>query len=148
MPVDTARRTVRSGAVAVHLAAGSARRRHSSVSRSITARSGSRATSAPLRAPTLVPSTRSGVMLALEQRPQHADLDRAEHAAAAEHERGRHVATVALVAASSGFSAATCWATTCSTQKISSGTRPATSIEHVNPIVQPALRDSRNATTT
>src|SRR5918995_1609125 len=61
VPVDTARRTVRSGrspyisrlcAVAVH----------SSVRRSTTPSSGWRATMAPLSAPTLVPSTRSGTM--------------------------------------------------------------------------------------
>ena len=87
---STARRTVRSGRSPYTSRLLSLAPRHSSVSRSITASDGSRATIAPLSAPTLVPSTRSGVIAALEERPQHADLDRAEDAPAAEHERGRH----------------------------------------------------------
>ena len=58
---STARRTVRSGR-SPRPRARSRRPCHSSVSRSITAGVGSRATIAPFRAPTLVPSTRSGVM--------------------------------------------------------------------------------------
>ena len=61
VPVETARRTVRSGRspYTSRLCAVAA---HSSVSRSTTARSGWRATIAPLRAPTLVPRTRSGTI--------------------------------------------------------------------------------------
>ena len=87
--VDTARRTVRERPLAVHLA-GSPAVAPQPTSRSMTAGVGSLATSAPLSAPTLVPSTRSGTMPALEQRLEHADLDGAEHAAATEHERRRH----------------------------------------------------------
>src|SRR6478672_5961536 len=61
VPEVTARRTVRSGRspYTSRLRAVAA---HSSVSRSTTARSGCRATIAPLSAPTLVPRTRSGTM--------------------------------------------------------------------------------------
>src|SRR5688572_9410991 len=61
VPVAIARRTVRSGR-SPYTSLLDATVCHSSVSRSITARDGSRATIAPLSAPTDVPSTRSGVM--------------------------------------------------------------------------------------
>ena len=63
---------------------------HRSVSRSITAGVGSRATMAPLSAPTLVPEDQVGGDLDLEERAQHPDLGRPEHATATEHERRRH----------------------------------------------------------
>src|SRR5512139_3404234 len=59
VPVATARRSVRS-VLSPYTSPPAATPSHSSVIRSITDSSGSRATSAPLRAPTLVPSTRSG----------------------------------------------------------------------------------------
>ena len=60
VPVDTARRTVRNGrSETARMVSASC---HSSVSRSITAGVGSRATIAPFSAPTLVPSTRSGAI--------------------------------------------------------------------------------------
>ena len=62
---------------------------------------------------------------ALEERPQHPDLDRTEDAAAAEHERSRHGVAPAPAVASSGCSARKRRATRRSTQKISSGIRPA-----------------------
>ena len=61
VPVETARRTVRSGR-SPYTSRLEATVCQSSVSRSMTAGDGSRATSAPLRAPTDVPSTRSGSM--------------------------------------------------------------------------------------
>ena len=60
------------------------------VSRSMTAGDGSRATIAPLSAPTEVPSTRSGRMPRSNSARSMPDLDRAEHATAAEDERGGH----------------------------------------------------------
>ena len=42
---------------------------------------------APFSAPTEQPEDEVGLDLVLEQRPQHADLERAEVAAAAQHER-------------------------------------------------------------
>src|SRR3954468_1478998 len=59
VPVDIARRTVRKGRspYTMRLSAAAC---HSSMSRSMTADEGSRATIAPLSAPTEVPSTRSG----------------------------------------------------------------------------------------
>ena len=122
MPVETARRTVRSGRSPYTSWPLSLALRHSSVSRSSTAGDGSRATTAPLSAPTLVPRTRSGVMLALEQRPQHADLDRAEDAPAAEHERGRHgLASRRTRGRRSRVSARTRAVARCSAQKLSIG---------------------------
>ena len=59
VPVETARRTVRKGRS--EMAWDVLVSCHRSVSRSITAGVGSRATIAPFNAPTLVPSTRSGV---------------------------------------------------------------------------------------
>ena len=89
VPVDTARRTVRSRR-SPYTSRPSAAPRHSSVIRSITASVGSRATIAPFSAPTLVPSTRSGVIPRSSRARSMPDLDRAEDPAAAEHERGRH----------------------------------------------------------
>ena len=92
VPVDTARRTVRSGrSETVRIVSASC---HRSVSRSITVGVGSRATMAPLRAPTLVPEHQVGGDPHLEQRAQHPDLGRPEHPTAPEHERRRHVAIV------------------------------------------------------
>src|SRR4051794_19716089 len=63
VPVAMARRTVRSAESPYSCwLCGCETSRQRSVSRSTTSSLGSRATSAPLRAPTLVPSTRSGVM--------------------------------------------------------------------------------------
>ena len=90
MPVATARRTVRSAAVAVHLAPDSPAPRHSSVSRSITASVGLAGDQRAVERADAGAEHQVGDDAALEQRAQHADLDRAEDAAAAEHERGRH----------------------------------------------------------
>ena len=86
-----------------------------------------------------------GCHLGLEQGAQHADLDRAEHAPSAQHEGRGHGSAVTIA---SGCSARTRTTTRCSTQKISSGIRPAASIRIVKPGLQPNWRASRNATTT
>ena len=62
VPVATARRTVRSARSPYTSWPERLAPRHRSVRRSITAGEGSRATMAPLSAPTLVPRTRSGVI--------------------------------------------------------------------------------------
>ena len=90
-----------------------------------------------------------GPHAALEQRPEHADLDRPEHTAPAEDERGGHGRqTAGEVSVRSGVSARTLAATTRSTQKMISGTRPATSMSSVKPSDQRARRASSTATTT
>ncbi len=83
--------------------------------------------------------------VALEECLEHADLDGAEHATATEDERGRHVVDGS---SSSAFSVVTFWVTTRSTQKISSGMRPAASTTAVKVHDQSARRESRKATTT
>ena len=89
VPVETARRTVRSGR-SPYTSRLEATVCQSSVSLSMTAGDGSRATNAPLRAPTEVPSTRSGVDASLEERLQHPHLGGTQHPTSAEHERGGH----------------------------------------------------------
>ena len=88
VPVETARRTVRNGRseIARDVLASC----HRSVSRSITAGVGSRATIAPFSAPTLVPSTRSGVTSTSNSARSIPTSAAPEHAPAPEHERRRH----------------------------------------------------------
>ena len=82
---------------------------------------------------------------ALEQRAQHADLDGAEHAAAAEHECGRH--TRASVPPAPGARHGPAPSHRCSAQKLRTGIVPQTSVTSVKPMGHRALRESRNALT-
>ena len=142
MPVDTARRTVRSGR-SPNTSRLVATVCHRSVSRSITAGDGSRATIAPLRAPTEVPSTRSGVM----PRSNRACSMPTSTAPSTPPPPSTN-AVVTGYAASSGCSARTRSTTRRSTQKMISGIRPAANVRTVNGMLQPERRDSRNVTTT
>ena len=147
VPVATARRTVRSGR-SPYTSRVAPAACHSSASRPMTASDGSRATIAPLSAPTRRAEDEVGIDVALEERLQHADLDGAEHAAATEHERGGHRRRPQCRPASSGCSARIRVVTVRSTQKMISGISPAARQRIVKPMLQPARRDSRNVTTT
>ena len=145
VPVDTARRTVRSARSPYTSWPERPALRHRSVSRSMTARDGSRATMAPLSAPTLVPSTRSGTT-PRSKRARSIPTSTAPRTPPPPSTNA--VVTDYAAGASSGCSARTFWVTRCSTQKIRIGIRPAASARSVKPSDQRARRERKNAVTT
>ena len=147
VPVDTARRTVRSGR-SPYTSRPTDAASHRAVSRSMTAIVGSRATRAPLRAPTDVPSTRSGV-ISRSNRARSIPTSTAPSTPPPPSTNAVVTAgSYARARASSGCSARIRTTTRCSTQKISSGISPAARLSTVNGMLQPACRESRKVTTT
>ena len=134
VPVATARRTVRSGR-SPYTVAAPRRRRCPQLGEPLD--DGERRVAGDQRA---VEGADAGAEdevggdAALEERPQHADLDRAEDAAAAEHERGGHRVDrpQCRTRRARGARRAPGVVARCSTQKISSGTSAGSSVTSVN----------------
>ena len=141
VPLATARRTVRSGRVAVDLAAAG----------DVEPQLGQPVDDGEVRVagdqraverPDAGAEHQVGRDAALQERPQHPDLDRAEDAPAPEHERGGHGHAV-----HTACSARTRRVARRSAQNDSTGTVPQTRVTNVKGRSQRALRESRNAVT-
>ena len=131
VPVETARRTVRSGR-SPYTSRDCAVWAHRSVSRSITGSARVAGHHRAVEGADAGAEHQVGGDAALEERPEHADLDGTEDAAAAQDERGRHdrapLTCSSQLGCSSGCSARIRCVARCSAQKDRNGTVPQTRV--------------------